>query len=204
MLNCETSKTLLDGFFEQNPLEHFELIQEIKKKIKYTLPETSRVAIKMSALMLEKNGSLEDMQKSVAKSGLNDKINFRLDKCIISPEAFKSLFIDAGKQIVQYLKKELPTDLSDIHCIILIGEFAQSPILQDIIKSSFSTVIIHVPGEANMAAIKGSVLVGEKNVDVDTSVSYFIEYCFYITVICPFCYCQFVSFSHFNSYHCHI
>lgn len=124
--------------------------------------------------MLEKNGSLEDMQKSVAKSGLNDKINFRLDKCIISPEAFKSLFIDAGKQIVQYLKKELPTDLSDIHCIILIGEFAQSPILQDIIKSSFSTVIIHVPGEANMAAIKGSVLVGENNVDVDTSVSYFI------------------------------
>lgn len=172
MLNCETSKTLLDGFFEQNPLEHFELIQEIKKKIKYTLPETSRVAIKMSALMLEKNGSLEDMQKSVAKSGLNDKINFRLDKCIISPEAFKSLFIDAGKQIVQYLKKELPTDLSDIHCIILIGEFAQSPILQDIIKSSFSTVIIHVPGEANMAAIKGSVLVGENNVDVDTSVSF--------------------------------
>lgn len=169
MLNCETSKTLLDGFFEQYPLEHFELIQEIKKKIKYTLPETSRVAIKMSALMLEKNGSLEDMQKSVAKSGLNDKINFRLDKCIISPEAFKSLFIDAGKQIVQYLKKELPTDLSDIHCIILIGEFAQSPILQDIIKSSFSTVIIHVPGEANMAAIKGSVLVGENNVDVDTS-----------------------------------
>lgn len=169
MLNCETSKTLLDGFFEQNPLEHFELIQEIKKKIKYTLPETSRVAIKMSALMLEKNGSLEDMQKSVAKSGLNDKINFRLDKCIISPEAFKSLFIDAGKQIVQYLKKELPTDLSDIHCIILIGEFAQSPILQDIIKSSFSTVNIHVPGEANMAAIKGSVLVGENNVDVDTS-----------------------------------
>lgn len=174
MLNCETSKTLLDGFFEQYPLEHFELIQEIKKKIKYTLPETSRVAIKMSALMLEKNGSLEDMQKSVAKSGLNDKINFRLDKCIISPEAFKSLFIDAGKQIVQYLKTELPTDLSDIHCIILIGEFAQSPILQDIIKSSFSTVIIHVPGEANMAAIKGSVLVGENNVDVDTSVSYFI------------------------------
>lgn len=169
MLNCETSKTLLDGFFEQYPLEHFELIQEIKKKIKYTLPETSRVAIKMSALMLEKNGSLEDMQKSVAKSGLNDKINFRLDKCIISPEAFKSLFIDAGKQIVQYLKKELPTDLSDIHCIILIGEFAQSPILQDIIKSSFSSVIIHVPGEANMAAIKGSVLVGENNVDVDTS-----------------------------------
>lgn len=169
MLNCETSKTLLDGFFEQYPLEHFELIQEIKKKIKYTLPETSRVAIKMSALMLEKNGSLEDMQKSVAKSGLNDKINFRLDKCIISPEAFKSLFIDAGKQIVQYLKKELPTDLSDIHCIILIGEFAQSPILQDIIKSSFSSVIIHVPGEANMAAIKGSVLVGEHNVDVETS-----------------------------------
>lgn len=169
MLSCETSETLLDGFFEKYPLEHFELLQEIKKKIKYTLPETSRVVIKMSALMLEKNGSFEDMQKAVLKTGLKDKLNFKLDKCIISPEAFQSLFIDAGKQIVQYLKKELPTDLSDINSIILIGEFAQSPILQNIIMRSFPSINIHVPGEANMAAVKGSVLVGEDNIHVDTS-----------------------------------
>lgn len=186
MLSCETSETLLDGFFEKYPLERFELIQEIKKKIKYTLPETSRVVIKMSALMLEKNESFEDMQKAVLKTGLKDKLNFKLDKCIISPEAFQSLFTDAGKQIVQYLKKELPTDLSDINSIILIGEFAQSPILQNIIMRSFPNINIHVPGEPNMAAVKGSVLVGENNLHVDTSVSYFIEYCFYIKVFCPF------------------
>lgn len=47
--------------------------------------------------MFEKNGSFEDMQKFVVKLGLNDKINFRLDKCIIFLEVFKSLFIDVGK-----------------------------------------------------------------------------------------------------------
>lgn len=197
MLSCETSETLLDGFFEKYPLEHFELLQEIKKKIKYTLPETSRVVIKMSALMLEKNGSFEDMQKAVLKTGLKDKLNFKLDKCIISPEAFQSLFIDAGKQIVQYLKKELPTDLSDINSIILIGEFAQSPILQNIIMRSFPPINIQVPGEANMAAVKGSVLVGEDNIHVDTSVSYFIEYCFYIKLFCPFMILLIRFISHF-------
>lgn len=83
----------------------------------------------MLVLMFEKNGSFEDMQKFVVKLGLNDKINFRLDKCIIFLEVFKSLFIDVGKQIVQYLKKELLIDLLDIYCIIFIGEFVQLLIL---------------------------------------------------------------------------
>lgn len=169
MLSFETDETSLDGFFENYPLEHFELIQEIKKKIKYTLPDSPRVVLKMSALMLEKKGSLGDMQNAVLKSGLKGKLEFKLDKCLISSEVFQSMFTEAGKHIVQYLEKELQTYLSNIDSIILIGEFAQSPILQNMIKVSFPNKNIRIPGEANIAAVKGSVFIGQKNVSVDTS-----------------------------------
>lgn len=71
-------------------------------------------------------------------------------------------------------------------------------------KSFFLIVNIYVLGEVNMVVIKGLVFVGENNVDVDISVSYLIEYCFYNIVICFFCYCLFVLFLYFNFYYCYI
>lgn len=168
MFTLITGESFLSYFFEKYPIEYLELLEDLKKKIKITSPDTSRVAIKMSALLLEKmkkkNG--KDIQKAAKQTGLADKVEFKMDKCFIFSETFKSLFTDAGKNIVDFVENSTIAKYPDINHVVLVGEFAQSRILQDIIRSAFPSKRIHIPQDAFMAAVKGALLMGQTDVTV--------------------------------------
>lgn len=121
--------------------------------------------------MLEETRCSEGMQKAVLRTRLKDELKFISDKCVIKTDRFQTLFSEAGKRIVDYIETELFTEFSDINQIILVGEFAQSPILQNIIKTSFSAKNIIIPCEANMAAVRGAVFFGKDHVSVVHDVS---------------------------------
>lgn len=182
MLCLESGETLLDLFIENYPLEYYELLRNVKKKIRCKLPESQRVVIKMSVFMLEKKKSLTDIKDVFLKTGLKDKIKFKLDKCIISTEVFQNLFTDAGKRVVKYLEYELRGVIPNIDYVIVVGEFAQSSTLQDIMRTSLPAKCIFIPEDLNIAVVRGATLIGQRNPSLMTRVSSFY-FCFISSII---------------------
>lgn len=179
MLCLESGETLLDLFIENYPLEYYELLHKVKKKIRCELPESQKVSIKMSVFMLEKKKSFQDV---FLKTGLKDKIEFKQDKCIISSEVFQNLFTYAGKRVVNYLKYELCGVIPNMDYVIVVGEFAQSPTLQDIMRTSLPAKYIFIPEDLNIAVVRGATLIGQRNPSLMTRVSSF-HFCFISSII---------------------
>lgn len=167
------SESFLDYFIHKYPMEYHDILQELKTKMHCTPSDSQKVTIKMPAFLMEKfkRKTGKSIEKAVQKTIMKGHMEFKLDKCKMAPEIFQSLFTDAAKHIVNYMKEELLSRFPDAEYIILIGEFAQSPILQDIIKASFPTKNILIPQEARMTAIKGAVCLGQKPVALATIVS---------------------------------
>lgn len=165
MMSLNIRKTLLD-FFEKYPLEYYDFLQKVKTKLRLTSSDSSKLYLNISSFMLEEKRCSESMQEAVLGTGL--ELKFIGDKCVIKSERFQILFTEAGRCIVDYIEEELLGDFADINDIILAGEFAQSPILQDIINTSFSAKNIIIPWEGNMTAVRGAVVFGQRSISVET------------------------------------
>lgn len=170
MISSDARKTLLD-FSEKYPLEYYNFQREVKTKIRLISPSSSKLTIQLSPFMLNETRYSENLQESVLRKECKDELDIKLDKCVIKSDRSKVLVSEAGKRIVDYIETELFAVFSDINHIILVGEFAQSPMLQEILKASFSTKNIIIPGDANMAAVRGAVFFGQTDVSVKTNVS---------------------------------
>lgn len=170
MISSEGRKTLVD-FSEKYPLEYYNFEREVKTKIRLTSPNSSKLSIQLSPFILNETNS-ENMQESVLRKECEDELYIKLDKCVIKSERSKILVSEAGKRkrIVDYIESELFTVFSDINHIILVGEFAQSPMLQEILKASFPAKNIMIPEDANMAAVRGDVFFGHRDVSVKTNI----------------------------------
>lgn len=171
MISFEARKTMMD-FFEKHPLEYYDFLQEVKSKIRRISADCPKFNIKISADMLEEIRCSKDMQKSVLRTGYKDELKIRGDKCVIKSERFQNLFTEAGKRIVDYIEKELFTEFSNIDEIILVGEFAQSPILQNIIETLLSAKNIIIPREGIMSAVRGAVFFGQRRESEVTDIVY--------------------------------
>lgn len=156
-------------FLTKHPLEYYDFLREVKSKIRWISTCNSKLEIKISAVILEEIKSIEGMHGSLVKPDCKNEIEFKRDKCVIRSDRFQILFANAGTCIVDYIEEKLLTVFPDISYIILVGEFAQSPILHDIIKTSFSAKNIIIPCEANMAAVRGAVFFGQMSIAVETN-----------------------------------
>lgn len=169
MISLEARKTLVD-FFEKYPLDYYEFLQEVKSKIRRISPSCSRLNIQISSAMLEETRCSEELHESVVRTGRKADLEIKGDKCIVKPEQFKILFTEAGRRIVDYIEKQLFAEFSDINQIILVGEFAQSPILQNIMKTAFSAKNVIIPREANMTAVRGAVFFGPRSTAMERNI----------------------------------
>lgn len=171
-IGSETKKMLF-GFFEKNPRECKEFLMEMKSKIQQLSSNRKNLNIKISIDLLEELKCSEGMHGSVLKRECKEELHITGDKLVIKSKPFQILLDEAGKHIVEYIEKELLTIFTDINQIILVGEFAQSPIIQEVIKTTFSTKNIIIPWDTKMAAVWGAVLFGQRNISVETNVSLF-------------------------------
>ena len=48
--------------------------------------------------------------------------------------------------------------VKDVSSILLVGGFAESPMLQEAVKEAFSEIKVTVPQDAGLAVLKGAVL----------------------------------------------
>lgn len=69
MMSLNIRKTLLD-FFEKYPQEYYDFLQEVKKKLRLTSSDCSKLYLNISSVMLEEKRCSESMQEAVLGSGL--------------------------------------------------------------------------------------------------------------------------------------
>lgn len=164
----ETKKILFD-FFEKNPQECNEFLLTLKSKIERMSSNCQKFRIKISPALVKELKCSEGMHGSVLKPERKEELKVITDKCVINSKPFQILLDEAGKHIVEYIEKELLTIFADINHIIFVGEFAQSPIIREIIKTTFSTKNIIIPWDTNMAAVRGAVFFGQRSISVETN-----------------------------------
>lgn len=156
MISLKARKTLVD-FFEKHPLKYYEFLQGVNSRIKTMSLNCSELYITLAYATMKKIQRSERVQD--LRPGLKDELQIKNFKCSIKSKRFQIVFTEAGKCIVDYIEKQLLSKFPDINHIILVGEYAQSPILQNIIKTAFSAKNIIIPCEGHLAAVMGAVFV---------------------------------------------
>ena len=75
----------------------------------------------------------------------------------------KALFDESCKKIVDHMHQLFRhPSVKDVSSILLVGGFAESPMLQEAVKEAFSELKVIVPQDAGLAVLKGAVLYGHQ------------------------------------------
>ena len=91
------------------------------------------------------------------------KIAFKGDKMRIDADIMKSLFEKTIINIVSLVKGVLRKPAAkNVPLLLLVGGFAECPLVQSAIKTNFPDKRIIIPEEAVLSVIKGAVLFGHK------------------------------------------
>lgn len=115
--------------------------------------------------------SLNDTHKTVKKCEIKDalkkkdkykdKITWMGDKMRLSADIAKDLFSNSIKHIIKHLQQlvQIPAVREATH-ILMVGGFAESPMLQDAVTEALKNKTIVVPNEAGLSVVKGAVVFG--------------------------------------------
>ena len=102
----------------------------------------------------------------------------------INGDVAKELFQTAIFEIVNHVQEQLQRLQSPIDTIVLVGGFAEFPMLQDAIKKNFEKDrLIIVPPECGLAVPKGALLFGHDPSNIASRRS---RYTFGVAMTIPF------------------
>lgn len=90
----------------------------------------------------------------------------------LSADITKGFFSKAINHIVQHLEQLLKChSFSKASYILMVGGFSESYMLQDAVKTAFSTKKVIIPKEAGLAVLKGAVVFGHEPSTIQFRVS---------------------------------
>uniref|UniRef100_A0A8W8L3S8 Heat shock 70 kDa protein 12A n=1 Tax=Magallana gigas TaxID=29159 RepID=A0A8W8L3S8_MAGGI len=158
-------KDVMETFSSVHKYDFLLMLRDFEVKKRTICPElndkvTFTVPISLSTIFSEKNPgcSITDAaSNSKYKSGLI----WKSDKLRIEANLTKSLFDRSCKQIVDHLKELfMHPAVKEVSSILLVGGFAESPMLQTAIREAFKSKRVIIPQEAGLAVLKGAVICG--------------------------------------------
>lgn len=124
---------------------------------------TFKVPIKLSESYKEKNPGSDIKIAVNTNPKYMNSIQWIGDKMRMEADLTKTLFNDSCKKIVNHMQELLRhSSVKDVSSIILVGGFAESPMLQAAIKNAFKDKKVIVPRDAGLAVLKGAVLFGHQ------------------------------------------
>lgn len=106
--------------------------------------------------------NLKSKEKVLTKSKKLVNISFTGDKIRLAPKHAEIFFAESVKEITQRLKDLIRQKTENIATIILVGGFAESPMLIKGIKSTFPKMRIIIPQEAAWSVLRGAVIFGHE------------------------------------------
>lgn len=104
---------------------------------------------------------LKSVEAVTTMSKKQIKISFTGDKLRLASSDAESFFTQSVQNIIKHIRKLFQQkDGRGISTIILVGGYAESPILIEGIKSSFPNMRIIIPQDAAWSVLRGAVIFG--------------------------------------------
>ena len=146
---------------------------EIKKRtISPTKDNTISLRVPLCLRELLNNITGESMTEKISSSTFDGEMKFTLDILRISADIGRDFFHEALDSITDEVDSLLhKQEILGTNTILLVGGFAESPMLQHAIKSSFLDQKVVIPKDAGLAVVKGAVIFGYNPALIEERVS---------------------------------
>ncbi|XP_076117385.1 heat shock 70 kDa protein 12A-like [Mytilus galloprovincialis] len=157
MVGMET----MEVFREEDKLEYLSLCREFEMKKRDIRPDSkAKCTIRVPVCLIERLQDVKGMSlKEVSSS--NKSIVWVGDKLRLDAETAKSFFTEASRQIIDHISGIFEESaVIGTEAIVMVGDFSESPMLQEAIKTAFPNMTVIIPNEAGVAVLKGAVQFG--------------------------------------------
>ena len=129
------------------------LTEKLTFKVPTTLLQTSHE--------MQPGSNIKDVVTSNVR--FKNQLAWTGDKLRMEAQLTKALFDESCKKIVDHMHQLFRhPSVKDVSSILLVGGFAESPMLQEAVREAFSELKVIVPQDAGLAVLKGAVLYGHQ------------------------------------------
>ncbi|XP_078325401.1 heat shock 70 kDa protein 12A-like [Crassostrea virginica] len=159
---------VIEAFTTDHKYDYLELLRDFEMKKRTIQPNlTDKITFKVPMNLLETFREVNpgsNIQTLVTSNAtLKNQLTWTGDKIRMEANLVKALFDESCKKIVDHVHQlfTLP-NVKDVSSILLVGGFAESPMLQEAVREAFRNKKVIVPQEAGLAVLKGAVLYGHQ------------------------------------------
>lgn len=159
---------VMKAFGSDHKYDFLEFLREFEVKKRTITPDlTEKVTFKVPINLLATFSNIRpgsDIKTAIiSKPKYKNKLTWTGDKLRMDAELTKALFDESCKKIVDHLKQLFRhSSIKDVSSILLVGGFAESPMLQVAVREAFKNKKVIVPQDAGLAVLKGAVLYGHE------------------------------------------
>lgn len=158
-------KDIISDIKQNYPMAYIDILQGfelVKRNISTTNLQKVKVSIPLSVLDLKCKQVLgKDFRSAIGASKFSSAIELHEDTMHVDVGLMKAFFNVTINSILDLIKTRLQEPaVSDVSQILLVGEFAESSLMQDKVKSEFPSKRVIVPEAAGLTVLKGAVLFG--------------------------------------------
>ncbi|XP_062610618.1 heat shock 70 kDa protein 12A-like [Saccostrea cucullata] len=157
-------KDLMEKFRHEYPEDALEFAREIETKKRSFHSKVERISFYVSESLVtlyeEETGNSFSMDM-IASSSLANNVVISDERIRIKGSYFRTFFDRSIAKICDHLKEIFQKqNTRDVGLILLVGGYAESPILQSAIKTAFQDKELLVPKDAGLSVLKGAVIFG--------------------------------------------
>jgi molecular chaperone DnaK (HSP70) len=152
---------------QEDPTAYLDLLREfetVKRKIETDTTRNVNFTIPFTTInSLCESHQNESLSSMIQSSPFASKIALRGNKMRVDADVMKSLFDKTINNIVSLVKDVLRKPAAkNVPLLLLVGGFAECPLVQSAMKRNFPNKRIIIPEEAGLSVLKGAVLFGHK------------------------------------------
>ncbi|XP_078325404.1 heat shock 70 kDa protein 12A-like isoform X1 [Crassostrea virginica] len=159
---------VINAFNTNHRYDFLELLTDFEVKKRTIKPSlTEKVTFKVPTTLLQTfhemhpGSNIKDVVTSNVR--FKNQLAWTGDKLRMEAQLTKALFDESCKKIVDHMHQLFRhPSVKDVSSILLVGGFAESPMLQEAVREAFSELKVIVPQDAGLAVLKGAVLYGHQ------------------------------------------
>lgn len=147
--------------------DYLDMRRDMEAKKRSIKPEfNSIISIKIPCRFMDtfREETDENIEDVIQQMQYSNKVTLLTDKLRIEADLFKNFFREPVDMIVEHLRQLMTEDnLSDITTLLMVGGFSKSPMMYEAVINAFPGKRVLVPEDADLAVLKGAVLLGHQS-----------------------------------------
>ena len=146
--------------------EYHDLMQSIKVKmrsIRFSLDETEKKTFSVGTLLSYTRKSSQDLTTHFSQMKLKENVAIVRNKVRVPTQIVRSWFDEPMNKGIRHIADVLAMPaMNDVDTILLVGEFAECPLVQETVEEAFRSKKIVIPSVPSCAVLLGAVLFGHQ------------------------------------------